>query len=110
MSSPPCSRSSSRCRHRAATGTSHGLVSHLVGAPGRFAEGLRGGQPKWGARPEPATGDWVGDFRMAAERGLAFMMTGLTADNRGAAFAPEVPVPSGAPVYDRLAAIAGREP
>jgi len=45
-----------------------------------------------------------------AERGLALMSGALTPDNRGAAFAPEVPVPDGAPIYDRLAAYAGRDP
>jgi uncharacterized protein (TIGR03086 family) len=45
-----------------------------------------------------------------AERGLAFMAAGLTAENRGAAFGPEVAVPADAPAYDRLAAMAGRDP
>ena len=45
-----------------------------------------------------------------AERGLAFMAAGLTADNRGVAFGPEVPVPADAAAYDRLAAMAGRDP
>jgi uncharacterized protein (TIGR03083 family) len=44
-----------------------------------------------------------------AERGLAFMSAMLTPDNRGDAFAPAVQVPDDAPVYDRLAALAGRE-
>lgn len=43
-----------------------------------------------------------------AERGLAFMSGALTADNRGQAFGPEVSAPADAPVYDRLAAYAGR--
>jgi uncharacterized protein (TIGR03086 family) len=43
-----------------------------------------------------------------AERGLAFMSAALTDANRGAAFAPAVPVPDDAPVYERLAAVAGR--
>jgi uncharacterized protein (TIGR03086 family) len=43
-----------------------------------------------------------------AERGLAFMSAMLTPDNRGDAFAPAVQVPDDAPVYDRLAALAGR--
>jgi uncharacterized protein (TIGR03086 family) len=43
-----------------------------------------------------------------AERGLAFMSAMLTPENRGAVFAPEVPVPDDTPVYDRLAAFAGR--
>jgi uncharacterized protein (TIGR03086 family) len=45
-----------------------------------------------------------------AERGLAFMQQGLTADNRGDAFGPEVSVPDTASAYDRLAAFAGRAP
>jgi len=45
-----------------------------------------------------------------AERGLAFMAGGLTPDNRGEAFGPEVTVPADAPAYDRLAAMAGRDP
>lgn len=45
-----------------------------------------------------------------AERGLAFMQQGLTADNRGPAFGPAVPVADDAPAYDRLAAWAGRDP
>ena len=45
-----------------------------------------------------------------AERGLAFMQQGLTADNRGEAFGPAVDVPDDAPAYDRLAAFAGRDP
>jgi uncharacterized protein (TIGR03083 family) len=43
-----------------------------------------------------------------AERGLAFMRTNLTADNRGQAFGPEQPVPEGADAYTRIAAFAGR--
>ena len=45
-----------------------------------------------------------------AERGMAFMSTGLTDENRGPAFGPEVQVPGDAPVYVRLAAVAGRAP
>jgi uncharacterized protein (TIGR03086 family) len=45
-----------------------------------------------------------------AERGLAFMTRTLTPEMRGHAFGPEVPVPADAPVYDRLAAFAGRDP
>jgi uncharacterized protein (TIGR03086 family) len=43
-----------------------------------------------------------------AERGLAFMSGALTPENRGQAFGPEVSAPADAPVYDRLAAYAGR--
>jgi uncharacterized protein (TIGR03086 family) len=45
-----------------------------------------------------------------AERGLAFMQQGLTADNRGDAFAAEVEAPEGAGAYERLVAFAGRHP
>jgi uncharacterized protein (TIGR03086 family) len=43
-----------------------------------------------------------------AERGLAFMSSALTPENRGDAFGEEVSVPEDAPAYDRLAAFAGR--
>jgi uncharacterized protein (TIGR03086 family) len=45
-----------------------------------------------------------------AQRGLAFMSAALTHENRGEAFAPQVMLPEDAPVYDRLAAFAGRDP
>lgn len=45
-----------------------------------------------------------------AERGLAFMSQGLTADNRGAAFGEPVPISDDAPAPDRIAAFAGRDP
>ena len=45
-----------------------------------------------------------------AERGLAFMQQGMTDDNRGDAFAPEVDVGEDASAYDRLVAFAGRDP
>jgi len=45
-----------------------------------------------------------------AERGLAFMQQGLTADNRGGAFGAEVEVGADASAYDRLVAFAGRDP
>jgi uncharacterized protein (TIGR03086 family) len=44
-----------------------------------------------------------------AERGLAFMQVGLTADNRAPVFAPEVPAPPDADAYTRIAAFAGRQ-
>ena len=44
------------------------------------------------------------------ERGLAFMQQGLTAENRGDAFGPEVEVPADAGAYERLAAFSGRDP
>jgi uncharacterized protein (TIGR03086 family) len=46
--------------------------------------------------------------REVAEHGLAFMRSGLTDDNRGAAFGPEQPAPAGADAYTRIAAFAGR--
>jgi uncharacterized protein (TIGR03086 family) len=45
-----------------------------------------------------------------AQRGLDFMSGALTPDNRGGVFGPAVEVPEDAPVYDRLAAFAGRDP
>ena len=44
-----------------------------------------------------------------AERGLAFMQQGLTADNRGPVFGPEHPAPPDANPYARIAAFAGRQ-
>jgi uncharacterized protein (TIGR03086 family) len=44
-----------------------------------------------------------------AERGLAFMRTGLTADNRDPVFGPERAAPAEADAYTRIAAFAGRE-
>ncbi|MGI9085316.1 MAG: TIGR03086 family metal-binding protein [Aeromicrobium sp.] len=43
-----------------------------------------------------------------AERGYAFMSQGLTPENRGQAFDPEVEAPETADPYDRIAAFAGR--
>jgi uncharacterized protein (TIGR03086 family) len=43
-----------------------------------------------------------------AERGLAFMRTNLTEDNRSPAFGPEQPVTEDADAYERVAAFAGR--
>lgn len=45
-----------------------------------------------------------------AERGLALMSSMLKPEMRGEVFKPEVEVPDDAPVYDRLAAFAGRDP
>jgi uncharacterized protein (TIGR03086 family) len=45
-----------------------------------------------------------------AQRGLDFMSGALTSENRGSAFAAEVPIDDDAPIYDRLAAWAGRRP
>jgi uncharacterized protein (TIGR03086 family) len=45
-----------------------------------------------------------------AERGFAFMSVSLTSDNRGSAFGPEVDIDDDAPIYDRLAALSGRQP
>lgn len=45
-----------------------------------------------------------------AERGLAFMSQGLTAENRGEAFDEPVPISDDAPAPDRIAAFAGRDP
>ena len=45
-----------------------------------------------------------------AERGLAFMSASLTGENRGAVFGPAVQVSGDAPAYERLAAVAGRDP
>lgn len=55
-----------------------------------------------------ATGQSPSLLPEVAERGLAFMSAMLTPDNRGEAFAPAVRVPDDAPVYNRLAAFAGR--
>lgn len=45
---------------------------------------------------------------VVAERALAFMTASLTAETRGGVFGPEQPAPPDAPIYDRLAAYAGR--
>ncbi|MCW2736241.1 maleylpyruvate isomerase family mycothiol-dependent enzyme [Nocardioides sp.] len=45
-----------------------------------------------------------------AEAGLAAMRGGLTDDNRGGAFGPEVQVPDDAGAYERLVAFSGRDP
>ena len=46
---------------------------------------------------------------VVAERGLAFMSSALTPENRGEAFAPQVQIDADAEVYDQLAAVAGRK-
>ena len=56
-----------------------------------------------------ATGQSVELAPEVAERGLGFMSAMLTPENRGEAFGPAVDVPEDAPVYDRLAAFAGRD-
>jgi uncharacterized protein (TIGR03086 family) len=43
------------------------LIGHVLGAPARFTESVRGGDPDWSARPEPASGDWAGQFRSDAD-------------------------------------------
>jgi uncharacterized protein (TIGR03086 family) len=45
-----------------------------------------------------------------AQRGLDFMRAALTSENRGEVFGPPVPVDDELPVYERLAAWAGRSP
>jgi uncharacterized protein (TIGR03086 family) len=45
-----------------------------------------------------------------AERSLAFMSANLKPEMRGDVFGPEVVLPDDAPIYDRLAAFAGRTP
>ncbi len=55
-----------------------------------------------------ATGQPIDLDPEVAERGLAFMSSALTPENRGQAFAAAQPAPDDAPVYDRLAAYAGR--
>jgi len=45
-----------------------------------------------------------------AERSLAFMSANLKPEMRGEVFGPEVDLPDDAPIYDRLAAFAGRTP
>jgi uncharacterized protein (TIGR03086 family) len=55
-----------------------------------------------------ATGQSTRLLPEVAERGLTFMSAMLTPENRGQVFGPPVPVPDDAPVYDRLAAFAGR--
>jgi uncharacterized protein (TIGR03086 family) len=132
------------------------LVGHLLAAPVRFLEMMRGEQPDWSAAPRPSGTGWAADFRShaddlihhwhqagdaaragqadwqtaeiavhtwdlvratgqarelvpeVAERGLAFMTASLTPENRSPVFGPAVEVSEDAPVYDRLAAFAGR--
>ena len=55
-----------------------------------------------------STGQSTALLPEVAERGLAFMSAMLTPENRGSVFASAVPVADDTPVYDRLAAFAGR--
>jgi uncharacterized protein (TIGR03086 family) len=81
-------------------------------------DGADAGQVDWQtAEMAVHTWDLVRATRMrigldaeVAERGLAFMSQGLTPENRGKVFGPAVEVPDDAPVYDRLAGFAGRDP
>jgi uncharacterized protein (TIGR03086 family) len=57
-----------------------------------------------------ATGQSTDLDPQVAQRGLDFMGSALTPDNRGEAFGPAVTLPEEAPVYDRLVAFAGRDP
>jgi uncharacterized protein (TIGR03086 family) len=57
-----------------------------------------------------ATGQSPRLLAEVAERGLAFMSAMLTPDNRGKVFGPPVQVAEDVPVYERLAAFAGRAP
>ena len=58
-----------------------------------------------------ATGQSTADLDTeVAQRGLDFMSGALTPERRGPAFGPEVKLAEDAPVYDRLAAFAGRDP
>ena len=57
-----------------------------------------------------ATGQSTNLDPEVAQRGLDFMSSALTPENRGHAFGPAVDLPDDAPVYDRLAAFAGRDP
>lgn len=43
------------------------LIGHVLGAPARFAEAARGGEPDWAAAPNPATSNSVAQFRSAAD-------------------------------------------
>jgi uncharacterized protein (TIGR03086 family) len=57
-----------------------------------------------------ATGQSTDLDPQVAERGLAFMSATMKPEMRGDAFGAEVSVPDDAPVYERLAAFAGRDP
>ena len=43
------------------------LIGHVLGAPGRFTEAARGGDPDWSAPPEPVTANWTARFRSDAD-------------------------------------------
>jgi len=57
-----------------------------------------------------ATGQSADLDQEVGERSLEVMSQGLTPENRGDVFGPEVKVSDDAPIYDRLAAWAGRDP
>lgn len=57
-----------------------------------------------------ATGQSTHLDPQVAQRGFDFMSGALTPDNRGDTFAPARSVSDEAPIYDRLAAFAGRDP
>ena len=133
------------------------LIAHIVAAPGRFLQSVKGEEPDWSVEPPAIGSEWAAVFRVAAddlihawhqqgdhadtrtvdwqtaefavhtwdlaqatgqstaldhgvaERALAFMSAGLTPENRSPAFDAEVDAPDNAPVYHRLAALAGRQ-
>ena len=43
------------------------LIGHVLGAPGRFTEAVRGGDPDWSAPPQPVTANWTARFRSDAD-------------------------------------------
>jgi uncharacterized protein (TIGR03086 family) len=57
-----------------------------------------------------ATGQPAGLDEALATHALAFAEQAITPDFRGPRIGPEVPVPAGAPVTDRLAGFLGRQP
>ncbi len=94
----------------------HTAADSLLAAWQQGGEG--GAGPDW-QTPEIAIHTWdliraTGQDRQldpeVAERSLAYMTAGLTPENRGTAFAPAREIAADAPIYDRLAAFAGRDP